>query len=43
MPERIQGRGAAFNPGNRFETLKIDDLSDEMEGTPSGKIPNHLF
>ena len=31
MPERIQGRGAAFNPGNRFEQLRIDDLSDERD------------
>src|SRR5262245_53364143 len=31
MAEKIQGRGAAFNPGNRFEQLRIDDLSDEQE------------
>lgn len=32
MPEKLQGRGASFNPGNRFEQLRIDDLSDEREG-----------
>jgi DNA repair photolyase len=31
MPERIQGRGAAFNPGNRFERLRIDDLDEDRE------------
>lgn len=38
MPERIQGRGAAFNPGNRFEQLRIDDLSDEREESGSQQI-----
>jgi DNA repair photolyase len=31
MTERIHGRGAAFNPGNRFERLYVDELSDERE------------
>jgi DNA repair photolyase len=43
MAERIQGRGAAFNPGNRFEILRIDDLSDELEGVPTSKIPTIYY
>jgi DNA repair photolyase len=31
MSERIQGRGSAFNPGNRFEKLHIDDSSRDSE------------
>ena len=30
MAERVRGRGAAFNPGNRFEKLHIDEL-DPLE------------
>ncbi|HSE41071.1 MAG TPA: radical SAM protein, partial [Acidobacteriota bacterium] len=43
MAERIQGRGAAFNPANRFEILRLDDLSDEMEGVQAGKIPTIYY
>lgn len=31
MPDRIQGRGASFNPQNRFERLKIDYTSEDFE------------
>lgn len=30
MAARIQGRGSAFNPGNRFEQIHVDELSDEF-------------
>jgi DNA repair photolyase len=44
MPEKVQGRGSSFNPGNRFERLHIDDLSDEMreEAAPT-KIETIYF
>ncbi|HET6266089.1 MAG TPA: hypothetical protein VFG11_00100, partial [Acidobacteriota bacterium] len=44
MAEKVQGRGSAFNPGNRFERLHIDDLSDEMreEAAPT-KIETLYF
>jgi DNA repair photolyase len=29
--DRVQGRGASFNPGNRFEQLRIDDLDEDRE------------
>lgn len=31
MPDRIQGRGASYNPQNRFERLKIDYTSEDFE------------
>lgn len=37
MSERIKGRGAAFNPGNRFEKLTVDDRSEE--GDESFRAP----
>ncbi len=43
MSERIQGRGVGFNPGNRFETLRIDDVSGEMEGVIPEKIQTIYF
>jgi DNA repair photolyase len=29
--DRVQGRGASFNPGNRFEQLHIDELEEDRE------------
>src|SRR5215471_8963765 len=29
--DRIQGRGASFNPGNRFEQLHIDEQQEDGE------------
>jgi DNA repair photolyase len=31
MSDRVHGRGAAFNPGNRFEKLYIDELGEDRE------------
>ncbi|HVO73464.1 MAG TPA: hypothetical protein VMT35_05545, partial [Ignavibacteriaceae bacterium] len=28
--ERLKGRGAGFNPKNRFETLHIEDFPDDI-------------
>src|SRR5262245_3281659 len=37
MTERIQGRGASFNPANRFERLHVDDMSGDTESAyPDG-------
>jgi DNA repair photolyase len=39
MGTRIQGRGSAYNPGNRFERLTLDQQSDEFrEEAPERKI-----
>jgi DNA repair photolyase len=43
MADRIQGRGAAYNPGNRFEKLQIDELSDEMEKPREGSVPTVFY
>ena len=44
MPERVHGRGAAFNPGNRFERLYVDELSEEREPEETEKkIPTIFF
>ncbi len=43
MTERVHGRGAAFNPGNRFERLHIDELSEEREPEEDRKIPTLFF
>jgi DNA repair photolyase len=43
MAEKVQGRGAAFNPGNRFERLHIDEQSDEMEGREQKKVPTIYY
>ncbi|PWT87919.1 MAG: radical SAM protein [Acidobacteria bacterium] len=41
MGERIQGRGAAFNPGNRFERIHID--YDEAEEPRENKVQTVYF
>ena len=43
MVDRVQGRGAAFNPGNRFEKLQIDDLSDEREYDEARRIETQYY
>lgn len=43
MAEKIQGRGAAYNPGNRFERLQIDDLSDERESGEPRRIETQYY
>src|SRR5688572_4156686 len=44
MTDRVQGRGAAFNPGNRFERLVVDELSDEREPSEEPrKIPTVFY
>jgi DNA repair photolyase len=46
MTERVHGRGAAFNPGNRFERLHVDELSDVREpdpDEPERKVPTMFF
>lgn len=36
MGTRIQGRGSAYNPGNRFERLMLDEQSDEFREEARG-------
>jgi DNA repair photolyase len=44
MMERIQGRGAAFNPGNRFERLHIDESSVESNDPEQArKVPTIFY
>jgi DNA repair photolyase len=43
MVDRIQGRGAAFNPGNRFEQLHIDDLSQDRETSGPREIETQYY
>jgi DNA repair photolyase len=45
MVERVHGRGAAFNPGNRFEQLHVDEFSDEREAQEEEerKIPTIFY
>lgn len=43
MVDRVQGRGAAFNPGNRFEKLQIDGLSDEREYDEARRIETQYY
>jgi DNA repair photolyase len=40
--DRVQGRGASFNPGNRFEQLHIDELADDREA-PEEKRKIHTL
>jgi DNA repair photolyase len=43
MADRIQGRGASYNPGNRFEKLHLDELSDEMGKAHEEKVQTQYF
>lgn len=43
MADRIQGRGASYNPGNRFEKLHLDELSDEMEKPHEERVQTTYF
>jgi DNA repair photolyase len=43
MTERIQGRGSAFNPANRFEKLRIDDHSDDVDAPSTDPINTVYF
>lgn len=47
MPEKIQGRGASFNPQNRFEKLRIDytdeDFQDFSDEDPARKVETNYY
>ena len=43
MPERIQGRGASYNPGNRFERLRIDDLEEPAEASEGKRCVETIY
>jgi DNA repair photolyase len=43
MPESIKGRGAAFNPPNRFEALHLEPLDIEYEDGENRERPRTVF